>query len=325
MTSTPGPVAASTAEASSPVAATWARLGSGARCRSAITTTRPPTGTSTAEQVRDVARGSQRGPPTLLRCASMEPASRAGRSLTALLETARRLGPLPYSDDRPEPGAGTAATPLAGWMVDADRRLVGRARAPRPVHAGRDRRRRRHPGGGRSWPAGPACLTALRYVLVEDDPAQREHQRAHLPIESPILVLGPVGPADQEEDPTTATGSAHPGRRRIGPLITSLAEPPVVDGRPLVVAVGWVGRLPSDRLEWRDGRWWEIRLAADRTAAVCRSCRCRSTGARRRRRAVGRRRRSARPSPRAAPATPCSRRRWTGWPARCACAGSGGS
>ena len=29
-----------------------------------------------------------------------------------------------------------------------------------------------------------------------------------------------------------------------------------------MVAVGWVGRLPSDRLEWRDGRWWEIRLAA---------------------------------------------------------------
>ena len=49
-----------------------------------------------------------------------------------------------------------------------------------------------------SW-HGPGCLAALRYVLVDDDPWLREQQRAHLPIESPILVLGPVGP-DEEED-----------------------------------------------------------------------------------------------------------------------------
>jgi hypothetical protein len=45
-------------------------------------------------------------------------------------------------------------------------------------------------------------------------------------------------------------------------LLTSLAEPPVVEGAAIVLAMGWAGRLPSDRLEWREGRWWEVRLAA---------------------------------------------------------------
>jgi hypothetical protein len=106
--------------------------------------------------------------------------------------------------------------------------------------------------------AGPSCLTALRAVLVEPDPIERDRQRRHLPVESPIFVLGPVGPASGEEDE-----DEHPrADAGIGPLITSLSEPPVVDGDAVALAVGWVSRLPSDRLEWRDGRWWEIRLAA---------------------------------------------------------------
>ncbi len=35
-------------------------------------------------------------------------------------------------------------------------------------------------------------------------------------------------------------------------------------GRPAVVVIGWLSRQPSDRLEWRDGIWWEVRLAARR-------------------------------------------------------------
>jgi hypothetical protein len=35
-----------------------------------------------------------------------------------------------------------------------------------------------------------------------------------------------------------------------------------VEGVAILVAMGWAGRLPSDRLEWREGRWWEVRLAA---------------------------------------------------------------
>ncbi len=29
-----------------------------------------------------------------------------------------------------------------------------------------------------------------------------------------------------------------------------------------MIAISWLSRLPSDRVEWRDGRWWEIRLAS---------------------------------------------------------------
>jgi hypothetical protein len=110
--------------------------------------------------------------------------------------------------------------------------------------------------------AGPACLTALRCVLVEVDPVLRERQRARLPIESPIFVLGPVGPGDGDRGGDDLDEEQARAVAGIGPLITSLPESPVVDGDALVVAVGWVSRLPSDRLEWRDGRWWEIRLAA---------------------------------------------------------------
>jgi hypothetical protein len=184
-------------------------------------------------------------------------------SLAALLETARRLGPRPYSEYGPNPAPPLPATPrLAGWLVDEiDARWVELG-CPDPftlVEMGA--------GDGTRAAAflarGPACLAALRYVLVESDPAQREQQRAHLPIESPIMVLGPVGPADQEEDDDLDGDTHKPATVGIGPLITSLPEPPVVDGFALIVAAGSVSRLPSDRLEWRHGRWWEIRLAAD--------------------------------------------------------------
>jgi hypothetical protein len=107
---------------------------------------------------------------------------------------------------------------------------------------------------------GPHCLAALRYVLVEDDAAQRAHHGSRLPIESPILVLGPVGHPDGE-DPEAGSGTPPP-IAGIGPLVTSLAEAPVVDGPAAVVAVGPAGRLPSDRIEWHGGSWWDVRLAA---------------------------------------------------------------
>ena len=160
-----------------------------------------------------------------------------------------------------------APSVLVGWQVDAVDTWWGESGRPDPftlVEMGA--------GDGSRAEAflaeGPECLTALRYVLVEDDPARREQQRAHLPIESPILVLGPVGPDDQDDfdDPHDPGGLGPEERIRavvgIGPLVTSLAEPPVVEGPAFVVAIGWASRLPSDRLEWRDGRWWEIRLSA---------------------------------------------------------------
>ncbi len=185
-------------------------------------------------------------------------------SAAALLETARRLGPRPYSEGGPSPApALPSSAELVGWMVEAIDGWWAELGCPDPftlveIGAG---------DGARAQAflaAGPACLTALRCVLVEADPVLRDRQRARLPIESPILVLGPVGPGDGDDG---GDGDVDPDEQTravagIGPLITSLPESPVVDGDALVVAVGWVSRLPSDRLEWRDGRWWEIRLAA---------------------------------------------------------------
>ncbi|MGH9115045.1 MAG: SAM-dependent methyltransferase [Acidimicrobiales bacterium] len=180
---------------------------------------------------------------------------------TGLLESARRLGPLPYSArglhvaPQLPPGPALAewqAATIDRWWID-----FGRPDPWTVVHVGAgDGCQARDVLG-----LGPECLTALRYVLVEGDPAQRQRQESYLPIESPALLFGPAG----EEDPDDGTGidgSARPVPG-VGPLVTSLAELPVVDGPAAVIAIGWVSRLPSDVLEWNGGGWWEVRLAAD--------------------------------------------------------------
>jgi hypothetical protein len=171
-----------------------------------------------------------------------------------LVEQARRLGPLPYSARGPNPPPELPpGGDLAGWLVDAVDRYWVELGRPDPftlveVGAGDGTRAAAFLG------AGPHCLTALRYVLVEDDTHLRHQHATHLPIESPVFVLGPVEGGDDEEPVRPVT--------EIGPLITSLGEPPVVDGAAVVLAIGWLSRQPSDRLEWRDGRWWEARLFA---------------------------------------------------------------
>jgi hypothetical protein len=174
-------------------------------------------------------------------------------------ERARRQGPLPYSAWGP--GRGPALPPaseLAAWEADAVDAWWDELGRPDPftlveIGAGDGTR------AAGFIARGPECLGALRYVLVDADPWLREQHRVHLPTESPILVLGPVGPDEDEDGPDDEWRRAVAG---IGPLITSLPEPPVLDGPAVVLAVGSTSRLPSDRLEWRDGRWWEIRLAA---------------------------------------------------------------
>jgi hypothetical protein len=177
-----------------------------------------------------------------------------------LLERARRQGPLPYSSLPVGRPAAVRAEPLAEWMVDAVDGWWQELGGPDPftlveIGAGDGER------AAAVLARGPHCLTALRYVLVEDDAAQRAQHGSRLPIESPILVLGPVGHPDGE-DPDAESG-APPRIAGIGPLVTSLAEPPVIAGPGVVVAVGPVSRLPSDRFEWHDSSWWDVRLAAD--------------------------------------------------------------
>ncbi len=105
--------------------------------------------------------------------------------------------------------------------------------------------------------AAPACAPALRYVLVERSAALRAEQAARLPIEMPALVLGPTASGDGGEDGEDA--APVPGR---GPLVTSLAELPALSITGVVLANELVDNLPVDLLEWREGRWHEVRVAA---------------------------------------------------------------
>jgi hypothetical protein len=151
------------------------------------------------------------------------------------------------------------------WVVDAMDRWWIEAGRPDPwtvVEVGAHDGRR----AAAVLARGPECLTALRYVLVAERPSDRESHRSILPIEAPSLLLGPIVPSDPDdpEDPDD------PGRPLggIGPLVTSLPETPVLQGPGLVLAIGWLSGLPSGRVEWRDGRWWDVLLAAaaDRAA-----------------------------------------------------------
>jgi hypothetical protein len=76
-----------------------------------------------------------------------------------------------------------------------------------------------------------------------------------LPVEEPAYLF-PAAAADPEDPDEVA-----PPARGVGPLVTSLGDLPVVPGPAAILALGWLTRLPSDRVEWRQ-RWWEVRLAA---------------------------------------------------------------
>jgi hypothetical protein len=105
---------------------------------------------------------------------------------------------------------------------------------------------------------GPECLNALRYVLV--DHGYRDAQASHLPLESPAFLF--PGGSEDPDDFGPGGGDRVPAATGIGPLVTSLEELPSLRGDGAVIAIGWLSRLPSDRVEWRDGRWWEIRLSS---------------------------------------------------------------
>jgi SAM-dependent MidA family methyltransferase len=105
--------------------------------------------------------------------------------------------------------------------------------------------------------ADPACGAALRYVLVERSARLREAQAGRLPLELPAFVLGPAAPDPADSDDDSA--QPLPGR---GPLVTSLAELPALVFTGVILANELLDNLPFDLLEWRDERWYEVRVAA---------------------------------------------------------------
>jgi hypothetical protein len=174
-----------------------------------------------------------------------------------MLERARRLGPLPYSAlGAVDVGPGPPAGPPARWvaaMVDRCWEEQGRPDPFTVVELGAgDGSRARDVLG-----LGPECLTALRYIVVEaGDPTVRlSAHGSSLPVEDPAYLF-PAAGADPEDPDEVA-----PPARGVGPLVTSLGDLPVVPGPAVILALGWLNRLPSDRVEWRR-RWWEVRLAA---------------------------------------------------------------
>lgn len=175
------------------------------------------------------------------------------------LPRARRLGSLRFSDlgsralVPPEP-----VDELAAWLVDAADSWWEAAGRPDPwtlvVVSGDDGTL-----AARFLQAGPACLTALRYVLAHPGP-RPPGMAARVPLEDPVFLF-PAAPADDPEDVAPpATG--------VGPLLTCLSEPPASSGEGMVVAIRLLSRLPSDRLQYGPEGWQEIRLAASRDQLV---------------------------------------------------------
>ncbi|MBV9659973.1 MAG: hypothetical protein JO337_02330 [Acidimicrobiales bacterium] len=184
------------------------------------------------------------------------------------LERARRLGPLQYSAlgprllQPPSPG-------VAGWLADfLDCQWEQHGR-PDPLTAavvsGDDGALARE-----VLRLGPACLSSLRYILVDpvvgpDRAARAETAARLLPLENPAFLFPSGRPpiladgldADEEDPFPPATG--------IGPLTARLSGLPTLSipgSVVVVVAIDALSRLASDRVEWRGGQWLEVRLAA---------------------------------------------------------------
>ncbi|HEY8527821.1 MAG TPA: SAM-dependent methyltransferase [Acidimicrobiales bacterium] len=105
--------------------------------------------------------------------------------------------------------------------------------------------------------ARPACLGALRYVLVERSAAQRRRHAETLHLEDPALAFAPVDP--DTERPITGSPA--------GPICVSLAELPRVSGPAVVLANELLDNLPFGLADRRDGRWCEVRVGWEEAPA----------------------------------------------------------
>ena len=107
--------------------------------------------------------------------------------------------------------------------------------------------------------AAPACVEALRYVLVERSAQLRDEQRERLALEPPDEALGPFL-ATEGEAPEPEPGQ--------GPIVTALDELPAVRVIGVVVANELLDNLPVHVVERTVDGWLEARVDADRDRFV---------------------------------------------------------
>jgi SAM-dependent MidA family methyltransferase len=103
--------------------------------------------------------------------------------------------------------------------------------------------------------AEPACLAALRYVLVERSAGLRARQREVLRIEPADEALGPFT-RQAREDEVLRVASA-------GPVFASLADLPDMPAASVVFANELLDNLPFGIAEWDGERWQEVRVTMD--------------------------------------------------------------
>ena len=106
--------------------------------------------------------------------------------------------------------------------------------------------------------ASPACGSALRYLMVERSERLRAEQASVVPVEPAFDVLGPVAPAEDEDDFGARVLPGH------GPRVTSL---PSLPAGPLaagvVLANELLDNLPFALLSWSGRAWQEVRAGYD--------------------------------------------------------------
>ncbi|MCZ7535839.1 MAG: SAM-dependent methyltransferase [Acidimicrobiia bacterium] len=98
--------------------------------------------------------------------------------------------------------------------------------------------------------AEPACVRALRYVLVERSAALRAAQREILEITPPDEAIGPYVRTEDEPAPVSCAG----------PLFTALDDFPARPFEGVVVANELLDNLPFGVAEWSGNAWQEIRV-----------------------------------------------------------------
>jgi SAM-dependent MidA family methyltransferase len=104
--------------------------------------------------------------------------------------------------------------------------------------------------------ADPACLRALRYVLVERSPQLRAEQRTRLPIEPVDEALGPFVRRSDDDQPEPAPLA--------GPVFASLEELPALSASGTVVLANeLLDNLPFGIAQYDGTRWFEVRIAGD--------------------------------------------------------------